>query len=407
MSLFTSSQFASAAASGKDWRDTAKAVLEKLEPLRAPGHEFNFGFLYVSDHLVADVASILNLFKSVLHIEDWIGGTGVGVCGTGESFVDAPAIAALVGRFDKDAFKLFSSADLSGEGDALGEWLGRNDPMLVFVHGSPEEDPVAGLRALESRTGGFMVGGLTSSRGENAQFAGELFAGGLSGAVFSQSVPVASTLSQGCTVIGPVHTITRCDGHTIYEMDSKKALEVFEEDLRLMTIRKIDRDPNLIYVDEAAIHDKDAAPEELQFLFRGEVHAAFPVSESDQNDYLVRNVAGIDPDDGSMTVAQHVINGERIMFVHRDHASVYSDLSARLLELRSRVERDTGIFAPKGAVYISCIARAPGRFEGETGDEMELVREIIGDVPLAGFYAAGEICKARLYGYTGILVLFL
>lgn len=407
MSLFTSSQFASAAASGTDWRDTSKAVLEKLEPLRAPGHNYNFGFLYISDHLAADAGSILNLFKSVLHIENWIGGVGIGVFGSGESFEDMPAISALIGRFEKDSFRLFSLADLSETGGTLNSWLSKNDPMLVFLHGDPEEDPAPGLRELENRVGGFMVGGLTSSRHESARFAGELSTSGLCGAVFSQNVLVASMLSQGCTAIASVHTITRCDGNTIFEMDSKKALEVFEEDLRLMAIRKIERDPDLIYVDEAALHDKNALPEEFQFLVKGEVHAAFPVSESDQNDYLVRNITGIDADSGAMNVAQNVINSERLMFVHRDHESVYRDLSARLVELRSRVERDFGVFAPKGAVYVSCVARAPGRFGDETSSEMQLIRDIIGDVPLTGFYAAGEICKARLYGYTGILVLFL
>ena len=64
MSLYTSSQFAAASATGTDWRDTSKAVLEKLEEVRTDGHQFNFGFLYITDHLADDAQSILNLFKS-------------------------------------------------------------------------------------------------------------------------------------------------------------------------------------------------------------------------------------------------------------------------------------------------------------------------------------------------------
>ena len=104
MSLFTSSSFASAAASGTDWRDTAKTVLEMLEEAKTPGHDFNFGFLYISDHLSEDAVSILNLFKSVLNIENWVGEIGLGIAGCGERFVDQPAISAMIGHFDEEDF---------------------------------------------------------------------------------------------------------------------------------------------------------------------------------------------------------------------------------------------------------------------------------------------------------------
>ncbi len=38
---------------------------------------------------------------------------------------------------------------------------------------------------------------------------------------------------------------------------------------------------------------------------------------------------------------------------------------------------------------------------------MRLIRDELGDLPLAGFYANGEISNNRLYGYTGVLALFL
>ncbi|MCD8497943.1 MAG: FIST C-terminal domain-containing protein [Alphaproteobacteria bacterium] len=101
------------------------------------------------------------------------------------------------------------------------------------------------------------------------------------------------------------------------------------------------------------------------------------------------------------------------LFVYRDDESVRADLSRMLVELRHRVEREQGVFAPKAALYISCLARARCDFgqggikpEGATG-EMALIREVIGDVPTIGFYAGGEIMAARLYGYTGVLTLFL
>jgi small ligand-binding sensory domain FIST len=44
---------------------------------------------------------------------------------------------------------------------------------------------------------------------------------------------------------------------------------------------------------------------------------------------------------------------------------------------------------------------------GTDSEEMKLVREELGDLPVAGFYANGEISHTRLYGYTGVLTVFL
>ncbi len=411
MTYFSSSQFASAAASGNDWREVAKTVLEDLSEAKTSEDSFNLGFLYISDMLADDAESILNLFKSVLNIDHWVGGIGIGICANGQSFIDKPAISAMVGKFDSEDYCLFPPINQEPEkaANTLNAWLDNNDPMLVLATGDPmtDEDPSHILRTLEAQCSGFMIGGLTSSRTHHAQFAGELYSGGLCGAVFSSAIPVASILSQGCIPIGTSHTVTKCDGHEIHTLDERDALEVFEEDLRSMVIKKIDRDPDTIPIDEDALDDPSAIPEEFHSLVKGEVHAAVPVSESDQNDFLVRNIIGVNNDNNAVTISQHVSNGDRIMFVYRDHDSVYEDLSTQLLSLRERVQKDTGTFEPKGALYISCAARAFNEFEDGQKNEMQLIHEIIGDVPLTGFYAGGEINKARLYGYTGILTLFL
>lgn len=410
MSLFTSSKFASAVASGTDWRDTSKNVLEKLESIKTDNANFNFGFLYISDHLVDDAESILNLFKSVLNVENWIGAIGVGVCGCGEAFVDVPSISAMVGAFQDDEFCIFPNEDKHNETgtEPLDAWLEQNDPMLVFVHGDPlsEEDPAITLERVNEKTQGFMIGGLSSSRKEQIQIAGKLQNNGISGAAFSQDIKVATTLSQGCLPVGKAHTITRGHDHVILELDGGRAISVFEDDLRALAIEKIGKDPDDIIVDKFDIEGPEDMPQEFHGLLRGEIHVAFPVSESDQKDYLVRNLVGLDPDEGSIAVSQFITSGEKVIFVHRDENTVREDLSRSLLEIRKRVQSDMGSFEPKGAIYVSCVARAPNA-EPQDFSEMQLIRDIIGDVPLAGFYAGGEISNARLYGYTGILTLFL
>jgi small ligand-binding sensory domain FIST len=36
-----------------------------------------------------------------------------------------------------------------------------------------------------------------------------------------------------------------------------------------------------------------------------------------------------------------------------------------------------------------------------------MIHETLGEFPLVGFFANGEIFNQRLYGYTGVLTLFL
>jgi len=38
---------------------------------------------------------------------------------------------------------------------------------------------------------------------------------------------------------------------------------------------------------------------------------------------------------------------------------------------------------------------------------MKIIGDMIKDVPLVGFFGQGEISNNRLYGYTGVLALFL
>ena len=59
----------------------------------------------------------------------------------------------------------------------------------------------------------------------------------------------------------------------------------------------------------------------------------------------------------------------------------------------------------RGGVYFSCVARGESLF-GSQGAELDIIRHNLGDVPLIGMYGNGEIARNRVYGYTGVLTLF-
>jgi small ligand-binding sensory domain FIST len=187
---------------------------------------------------------------------------------------------------------------------------------------------------------------------------------------------VATGLTQGCSLIGTKHEITGCERNVIISLDGRPALEVFKEDIGEVLARDLNRVAGYIFV---AMH----------------------IPGSDTGDYLVRNLIGIDPHAGLLAVGDRVEAGMPLQFARRDAQTAREDLVRMLEGLKGRLDGD-----PKGAVYHSCLGR--GRFLfGEDSAELRLVRDRLGDVPLVGFYANGEISHHRLYGYTGVLTLFL
>ena len=134
----------------------------------------------------------------------------------------------------------------------------------------------------------------------------------------------------------------------------------------------------------------------------GYIFAALPVSGSDTGDYLVRNLTGIDPEQGLVAISEYVNSGDAIMFCRRDHKSAVEDMRRMLGDLRKRAGNAT----IRGGLYFSCCARGPNQF-GDNSEEVGLISDELGEFPLVGFFANGEISNNRLYGYTGVLTLFL
>lgn len=410
--LYTSTRFASAAADGADWRECCKKVLEAFAPARTPGDGFNIGFLYISDLLAEDATSILSLFKSVTGIDYWVGSCGLAIAGSGEAFVDKPAISAMIGHIDPSLFHTFfaETADHAQIKKSMKPWLEQHDPMLVLLHGNSiaERNPDFAISLIAQHMGGFVAGGLTSARNRHVHLARDWHEEGFSGVAFAADVGVSAAMSQGCVPVSDVMTVTKADGHVVQEIDGQKPFAVFSETLRRRAMEKTGKDPNdiLMRVAGGQLDDGGDVPPEIRELFRGQIHIALPVTGSDTLDYMVRDIVGFDPEEGVMAVAHKMEPGDRLMFVHRDDDTVRADLSHMLVSLRERVVQQKGTFAPVAALYISCVARAQIPFTIDGRDEMALVREVIGDIPLAGFYANGEISGGRHYRYTGVLILF-
>jgi small ligand-binding sensory domain FIST len=131
------------------------------------------------------------------------------------------------------------------------------------------------------------------------------------------------------------------------------------------------------------------------------VFAGLPIAGSDTGDYLVRNLVGIDPSNKLIAIGDMVQQGTSVLFCRRDAKTAQEDMTRMLESIRK------GMFTrPRGGVYYSCIGRGASLF-GPDSEELKLIREALGEFPLVGFFCNGEISHNRLYGYTGVLTLFM
>jgi small ligand-binding sensory domain FIST len=372
--------FPYAHAAADDWRDALAQVVDALNSLDPPESGVaRLGFVYVTDPLNAHLEDVLGSLRDATEVDHWVGAVGIGICATGVETYEQPAVAAMIAELPEGSFRVFDSVtdDLSTYDQTQQRWLGNAEPFLGLVHGDPSNAETENLiEQLAARTAtGFLVGGLASSRGAAHTIADGVTSGGVSGVMFTDAVGIQTNLSQGCSPIGPHHGITECQRNILVTLDGRPALEVFKEDIGEELARDI-------------------------ASLGGTIFAGLPIAGSDTADYLVRNLIGVDTTQNLLAIGDFVEQGQELMFCRRDAATAREDLARMLAHLRSRLGGP-----PRGGIYVSCLGRGASLF-GEDSAELKQIRDQLGDFPLVGFYANGEISRDRLYGYTGVLTLF-
>jgi small ligand-binding sensory domain FIST len=316
-------------------------------------------------------------------VNAWVGGVGLGVCSAESEIFEEPAAVVMIAALPEDGFRIFGvtkdpGADLPRD---HAKWIEKSGPALALVHADPRcPDLTKAAVDIASASGAFLVGGLVSHRCESPLIAGGLGesglgANGIAGVMLAPEIAVATSLTQGCMPIGPVHRIDEARDNIVMVIDGRPALSVFLEDI---------------------------GPDLAQDLRRlgGVIFVGLPVTGSDTGDYLVRNLMAIDPGRGWVVIGAEIAAGDKILFCRRDPERARGDMERMVRQLAGRIHGP-----PKAGVYVSCVARGANLF-GEPGVETRLIRETLGDFPLVGFFANGEISRDRLYGHTGVLTLF-
>jgi small ligand-binding sensory domain FIST len=378
--------FTQALSQSPDWLVAAKEIEDQLLPLPTlkPGNA-RLAFIYATDHLAQNLSSILIYLKQKINIKCWVGCLGAGICAGRIEVFGRAGVTVMVAQFPENTFNILPTlrSDVDEIPKDKRQWSVDTMPPFGIIHGDPLNPNIINLveglsmniENVPLEVPGFLVGGLTASQGEQLQIAEEVTEGGLSGVLFAPEVEVVTGLSQGCIPVGNSHKITEVENGVVMSLDGRAALDVFKEDVGELLARNLSR------VD-------------------GYIHAAFPISGSDMGDYVVRSLMAIDPKHGWLAISGKPNIGEQVMFVRRDPKSAEDDLIRMATSVKRRLP---GV--PKGGIYFSCVARGPALF-GSEGVEVDIISRVLGDFPLVGFFGNGEISNNRLYGYTGVLCLF-
>jgi small ligand-binding sensory domain FIST len=232
-----------------------------------------------------------------------------------------------------------------------------------------------------------LMGGMCSGGGGPGEsqliIDGRVVQAGAVGVLLQGEVGLRSIVSQGCRPIGRPMVITRAEDNIIQELGGRTPLAQLQQLWQELT------------------------PQEQQLMQRG-LHVGRVINEYQgefqRGDFLVRNVLGMDRESGALAITDRVRVGQTVQFHVRDAATADEDLHALLqLDLSAHAKR------PAGALVFSCNGRG-SRLFAQPDHDARAIRAEAGNIPLAGFFAAGELGPVGgqnfIHGFTASVVLF-
>jgi small ligand-binding sensory domain FIST len=226
-----------------------------------------------------------------------------------------------------------------------------------------------------------VIGGMASAAqgpgGNRLALDGELHRDGAVGVLLSGGPRVRAVVSQGCRPVGSAYIVTDARENVIRELGGKPALE------RLAEVAEALPDDERLLLSQG-----------LQIGIVVDEHQA----EFGRGDFLVRSVLGASKADGSISVGTSVEIGRTVQFQVRDAIAADEDLSEMLVGTEAT-----------SALLFACTGRGEDFF-GVPNHDAEAVEDLLGPLPVAGAFCAGEFGPVGghnyVHAFTASLALF-
>ncbi len=373
-------------------RSTTAAFQQVLEKLDAglAGEPADLCLVFSSMHHADELARLAASLREQGKARHVLGCTGESMVGEDREVEGSPALAVwsitLPGvairplRLDETEVSALDWAkDLDQPEEAVLLLLGdpfsfRVDDLLKRIN-----HEVRGLRVI-----GGMASGSQVPRANQLILDDEAFLDGGVAVLLSGPVALRTIVSQGCRPVGHTMIVTKAENNVIRELGRRPALEALREMFQ-----------GLSADEQRQIQDG---------LHIGRVINEYQGSFQ-RGDFLVRNVMGAD-DSGAIQITDLVRVGQTIQFHVRDADTADEDLRESLLLAREQAPRST---RPVGALLFTCNGRGTRLFN-QPDHDVSLIHEVLGPIPVAGFFAMGEIGPIGganfVHGFTASIALF-
>lgn len=352
-------------------------------------------FLFLTPHHADVAGDLAAMAMRRLTPAALLGCIGEAIVGNDREIENGPAVCVWLGRWDEpvelEPFHLTleqtpDGISLLGWPDGLEDAQRASDIFLVLA--DPFSFPVDDfLQQLAEECPLRVFGGMASGgRGPGESrllYGGRAVADGAVGLLLRGPVGVRGVVSQGCRPIGQPLVVTKARDNVILELGGRSPLARLQELWQSL------------------------GAEDRRLLQQG-LHLGRVMNEYqgrfDRGDFLVRNVLGLDRTSGALAVADRLRVGQTVQFHVRDAVSADEDLHALLQRDLATHER-----RPSGALLFTCNGRGTRLFE-EPHHDARAIRTEAGAIPLAGFFAQGEIGPIGdqnfIHGFTASVVLF-
>lgn len=385
-------EFAAAVSQAEDPREAGRQLAGRITDALGTG-PLDLAFLFLSAHYAEAASELSRAFRDEVDPQVALGCTGEGVIAGDQEVEGDRAVAVWAARLPGvrlTPLRLSSSEDRPVFGTGWTGDLGRAHERPVFILlADPFSTPITEVFSMIAGRwpGATAIGGLAGGgrdAGRNRMLLNEeVYDGGLVGVALAGAVNIRTVISQGCRPIGERYVVTRAEHNVIHELGGKPALEQLQR----------------------VFH---SLPPGEQRLAQHALHLGVVIDEHkhefERGDFLVRNLIGADRAGGSLAVGEIVQEGQTVQFHVRDAEAASEDLSVLVARDHARHPDK-----PLGALLFSCCARGRGLF-GRPDHDVGVVRRELGGIPLAGFFAQGEIGPVGnqnyLHGYTASLALF-
>jgi small ligand-binding sensory domain FIST len=361
--------------------ETAGEILDQLG-----GEHPDLAVYFASPHHVGVMEDVTAALRSVLEPRVLIGGTAVSIIGGPREVEEQPALSLLAARLPDSTLRpVLLRVEETPDGPALVGWPADLPaaPRTLILLADPFSFPVDAFlaRCNEDAPDLSVIGGLASAAvrpGGNRLVANDrVLDEGAVGVLIDGGVEVRTLVSQGCRPIGRPYVVTRAEANFVHELGGQPALQRLQE--------------------VAA-----AASEADRELLRRGLHVGLVVDEHKaeftRGDFLVRNLVGADRETGALAVGDRVAVGQTVQFHVRDADAADEDLR----ELLAHADASA-------ALLFTCNGRGRHLF-GTPDHDAGLVEKMLGPIPLAGCFCAGEIGPVGgrnfLHGFTASLALF-